>query len=324
MGRRQRERSARREPSDASASSGRTDDDALAAVRRAFGDPKAPEQIWQTPFDYDPEHLHRLAQLQPNDEPAGIDLLDYALDIQYETVQRNLFSFVFPFCLRAWRDELKGHSPHYGAFVEHFYPALVDGRIFESVLTAPQCAAVSSFIRAAILEEIDRQHALTFAGSRAAPYRWIGALTTYGMILPDIERLWSRWWSVETRGRAIGAVQYISSLVFGEDENPVFAPWTPEAGGGPPCLWAFAGHMYRHRWMETNIAFLADVLTPAKVLCVLELAIAQLASQPEHEVAIRVLAGAANREQVLRMRCEELPRILREVPDPNAHREWSL
>jgi hypothetical protein len=49
-------------------------------------------------------------------------------------------------------------------------------------------------------------------------------------------------------------------LVYPENENPVFAPWTPNGGGGPPCLWEFEGHLYSHRWLEPNVAFLNRVL----------------------------------------------------------------
>jgi hypothetical protein len=38
-------------------------------------------------------------------------------------------------------------------------------------------------------------------------YRWIQALTTCGVLLPDLERLWTAWWPLEAVGRAIAAVQ---------------------------------------------------------------------------------------------------------------------
>jgi len=113
----------------------------------------------------------------------------------------------------------------------------------------------------------------------------IGAVTTYGVLLPDIELLWTAWWSVSTVGRAISAMQYISCLMYPENENPVFAPWTPNAGGGPPCLWDFEGHLYSHRWLEPNVAFLKRVLNVPGVSQVLSRAAQRLVDQPEHEVA---------------------------------------
>src|SRR6266700_4537602 len=91
-------------------------------------------------------------------------------------------------------------------------------------------------MRQTILEEVDDQLGLDYQGSKARPYYWIGALTTYGVLLPDLNR--GHWTPV---GRALAAVQYISCLIYPENENPVFAPWTPNGGGGPPCLWGIRG-----------------------------------------------------------------------------------
>lgn len=120
-------------------------------------------------------------------------------------------------------------------------------------------------MRQSILEEIDEQRGLTYKGAAARPYRWLGALATYGVVLPDIELLWTAWWSLDTIGRATAAVQYASCLIYPENENPIFAPWTADAGGGPPCLWEFQGHLYTHRWLQPNVDFLKKALTPGAV-----------------------------------------------------------
>jgi hypothetical protein len=109
--------------------------------------------------------------------------------------------------LEAWRDELHG-TDGYGGFVGYFYLALGDKQVLDRYLTPAQRAAVSDFMQDSILEEIDAQRELNYKGKTARPYRWITALTTYGVLLPDVDRLWSAWWSVDTVGRAIGAVQY--------------------------------------------------------------------------------------------------------------------
>jgi hypothetical protein len=153
--------------------------------------------------------------------------------------------------------------------VEWFYPTLVDGRILDRVLTVTEAAAVSSFMRAGILEEIDEQQGLSFIGTDSRPYRWVRTLTTHGVLLPDIDRLWTAWWSLDTPGRATATIQYISCLVYGDEENPVFAPWTQLGGGGPPCLWEFEGHLYVHRWLAPNVAFLRSTLSAARVTEVL-------------------------------------------------------
>jgi hypothetical protein len=93
-----------------------------------------------------------------------------------------------------------------------------------------------------ILEEIDDQRGLAYQGSRARPHRWIRAVTTYGVLLPDVERLWSAWWSLDTIGRAMAAMQYISCLMYPENENPVFAAWTAN-DGGDNTIRAWLGHV---------------------------------------------------------------------------------
>jgi hypothetical protein len=143
---------------------------------------------------------------------------------------------VLPFCLESWRDDLRGTHSGYGGFVEHFYPVLANKQIFDLHLNRKQSAAVSDFMRESILEEIDDQRGLAYRGPGSRPYRWIGAFTTYGVLLPDIEDLWNSWWSLETVGRAIATVQYASCLMYLANENPVFAAWTPDGGGGPPML----------------------------------------------------------------------------------------
>lgn len=106
-----------------------------------------------------------------------------------------------------------------------------------------QTAAVSAFMRQSILDEIDEQRGLSYAGQGARPYRWIRALTTYGVLLPDIADLWASWWTLGTHGRAVAALPYVSALTYPDDANPIFAPWNRDTGGGPPCLWDVAGHL---------------------------------------------------------------------------------
>jgi hypothetical protein len=295
----------------------------LAQLRQALGRRSPPTEISQRPFDHDDAHLRRLAHLQPDEQPNPMDLVEYALDLQYEEVQRDLLLWMLPFCLRAWRDDLRGRDSRHGGFVEHLYPALVDGGILSRVLGEDQRAAVATFMREAILEEIDDQVDLSFSGMNARPYRWVYALTTYGVLLPDVEQLWTAWWAATTRGRAVAAVQYISCLAYGNDENPVFAPWTCKGGGGPPCLWQFAGHLYNHRWLEPNVRFLTPVLDAANVTEVLRRAVSRLAAEPEADAASRVLGGLAARMAVLARRCDELPRVLADAQQPGVLREWS-
>src|SRR6185369_9210613 len=137
-------------------------------------------------------------------------------------VQGDLFRYLFPFCLQAWGEDLRGRDDAYGAFRENFYPAVVRGGVFERLLSPPEVDAVSVYLRGGILEEIDEQRGLLHGGMGARPYRWIGALATYGVLLPDLGRLWKAWWAAQTVGRAVAVVQYISCLVYDAEDNPVF------------------------------------------------------------------------------------------------------
>jgi hypothetical protein len=157
----------------------------------------------------------------------------------------------------------------------------------------------------------------------APPYRWIRALTTYGVLLPNVDRVWTQWWSLDTIGRAISAVQYVSALMYPDDQNPIFAAWTPERGGGPPCLWEFEGHLYSHRWLAPNVDFLRRTLTVSAIDDVLEAAVARLAIELEREVAARVHAEMPSRIEMLAARCAELPTLLATTQQASTLLAWS-
>ncbi|MGB7600563.1 MAG: hypothetical protein WBM24_09680 [Candidatus Sulfotelmatobacter sp.] len=294
-------------------------------LREAFSSARAPLQITQDPYDGGPKHLRRLARLTAGDRAEASDLFLYAQSALYgSNLQTQLLAYVLPFCLEAWREDLLGTNGGYGGFVEHLYPLLANKRVFDLHLDPRQSAAVADFMRETILDEIDAQRGLTYRGSGARPYRWVTALTTYGVLLPDVEVLWNRWWSLDTVGKATAAVQYISCLMYPENENPVFAPWTPNEGGGPPSLWEFGGHLYSHKWLPTNVAFLMRALTPQGVAEVLTRAVSKLADDEAAPTALGIQEDIPFCMDILKSRCGELPRIL-ETRDDKARPlpEWT-
>jgi hypothetical protein len=107
--------------------------------------------------------------------------------------------------------------------------------------------------------------------------------------------------------------------MYRENENPVFAPWTPDGGGGPPCLWEFGGHLYEHRWLDPNVRFLRQTLNPQGVNGVLSRAVERLCGLPEHEVAAEVQSDIPLCAETLAARCAELPRLL--DPPARAHQQ---
>jgi len=296
--------------------------DAIIAFRHAYGKVAPPNKITQEAFERNDRHLRRLVRLKPAERAEPQDLWEYLHDMRNTEVETALLAYLLPFCLDLWHDDLRG-GDGYGGFVEHFYPTLADCGVFDKHLTPKQNAAVSEFMRQTILEEIDDQRGLAYQGSRIRPYRWVGALTSFGVLLPDVDKLWAAWWSLDTVGRAVAAVQYISCLMYAENENPVFAPWTPNGGGGPPCLWEFEGHLYTHRWLEPNVAFLKGIFNVAVVSEVLSRAVHRLAGQPEHEMAKLIQDDVPLLTDTLQARCAELPRLLETTQEPSRLLAWS-
>jgi hypothetical protein len=149
-----------------------------------------PKQITQQAFDSDPKHLKRLVRLHPGDKAEARDLWEYTQDLLYSgAIQDSLFTYLLPFCLEAWRNDLRGAHDGYGGFVEYFYPVLANKHVFDVHVTPTQTAAVSDFMCQSILEEIDDQRGLPYRGMATRPYQWVMALTTYGVILPDVDKL---------------------------------------------------------------------------------------------------------------------------------------
>lgn len=296
--------------------------DARTALRKLLGATRPPEKITQEPFEHNDRHLRRLVRLQAGDQPDGNDLFDYMEDLRYTEIQTSLFVYLLPICLEMWRNDVRGADTSNAGVVEHFYPVLADRHVFDVHLTPKQTAVVSDFMRQTILEAIDDQRGLAFQGSGARPYRWVGELTTYGVLLPDIERLWTEWWSLGTTGRAVAAIQYISCLMYPEKENPVFAPWTPNGGGGPPCLWEFEGHLYAHRWLDSNVAFLRRALSVHIVGDALARAVRQLASEPERSIAALVQEDFPLCEATVTGRCSDLPQLLETNQETGRIFEW--
>lgn len=93
--------------------------------------------------------------------------------------------------------------------------------------------------------------------------------------------------------------------MYPENENPVFAPWTGNRGGGPPCLWEFEGHLYTHRWLQPNVDFLKQNLGVSKVSNLIARATDVLRHEPEHAIAEEVLADLPLCKSTLESRCAD-------------------
>lgn len=269
--------------------------------------------ITQKPFDHDPDHYRRLCVFQ-GDSPEPCDLVNYALDMQYMDLQPDLLRHLMPLLLTVWRRDLfEGDKAGYGAFVEHFWPALLKGAALKQVLAKPEQDAITDYLRDSILDRLDVESLLHFSGMGASPYRWVETLVAYGVLFSDVERLWNEWWDMKTTGHAVAAFQYASALLYEGKKNPVFAPWTPEKGGGPPALWDCGCHMFDVGWTEANLLFLQRTLNVNYIEDRLRLALERIPSGTSKDTALRIVNDFPEQEALLALRIQELPKLLEDV-----------
>lgn len=277
-------------------------------LRKILKVERAPDNIWQQAFDHDWGHFDRLLNLVDN-EPNGVDLVDYCLDIRYEEIQPDLLRYLLPVCLEAWRVFLlDNQDSKYGAFVEHFYPALANRPILKEFLGKREYLAVITFISNVILERIAQEKQLHFRGSSHV-YKWFHAFCFFGMAFPSIEGIWNTWWSLKTPGQVIAAFQYASCLMYKDNQNPIFDPWTPDLGGGPPELWVTDGHVYDLGWKKENVDFIKSVLTVDYLKDKLNKASVQLQGE-SFQKSQKILADFDTQKEFLKERVSELPELL--------------
>lgn len=274
---------------------------------------KPPDKIWQESFDgigvvdYPLELCSLKGTASEND-----DLCDYARVIQHLKLQPDLLHYLLPVCLNAWRIDLfsEERDSIYGGFVEHFSTALATRSDLKTILGSTEYQAVMEFMCDSILDRIDREEELSFSGYStlsASPYRWFHAIGTFAVVFPNLNRLWSTWWSMETAGHAIGALQCISCLMYEEDNNPIFSPWTRDQGGGPPSLFGTEGFIYDQGWKIENISFLKSLLSTDYIYEALKKAASVLEVNPEKAVPNKMIHDFSIQEKTLASRIRQLP-----------------
>jgi hypothetical protein len=90
------------------------------SLHRALQATAPPDKITQEAFEHDNKHVRRLAHLKPGERAEAEDLWNYAQDLLHSEIQSSLLAYLLPFCLDAWRDDLKGNYG-YGGFIEHLW-----------------------------------------------------------------------------------------------------------------------------------------------------------------------------------------------------------
>ena len=274
----------------------------LSQVIQVLGQPSPPKQITQQPFDYDSSHYRRLCQVN-GAAPTLSDLSCYVDDMRFMPLQPDLLRYLLPQCLKMWQEDLlSGSRTGCGGTVEAFWAALSPhppktAFLLEEELTAKEYGSVMRFMRDTLLTRMSQETQLYFAGSNSSPYQWFYALGSFSNVFPALDSLWNEWWQLNTLGHAVCVLQYFSCLMYPSDKNPVFAPWTPDSGGGPPELSENDALVSEAGWRRENIAFLAETLTLNAVYVKLQAA-----------AAICTPFGAGLPERILAdwPRCQEL------------------
>jgi hypothetical protein len=94
--------------------------------------------------------------------------------------------------------------------------------------------------------------------------------------------------------------------MYPDADNPMFAPRTPQQGGGPPLPWESRGFDFDECWLPVNVDFLRTTLTPEYARQSLLTACARLEGKDDSGNAQRMLADFDKARPRLELRIEEL------------------
>lgn len=273
--------------------------------RGIFGDPLPPKHVWEREFDYNDAALQELSKKDWKRIDAGDLTRSYILNLVYvEPLQPELFQYLFPICLASWSESLMDSvEPAWG---DDFYRALKRPYLFESMMTTAQGEAVKAFIIESMLARFDRERGFIYEASRTPAYAWLRALNDLGGSVPILEKLWTRWWEIDSPGKAVSALMYVSGLIYTEGENPIFDRWTPERGGGGPYL----SEMWLDGCLPQNKEFLHNYLTLDRVLKIASSAAENLTHEPEAALARRISTDAQTRKEIIEIQIDDLIRAL--------------
>jgi hypothetical protein len=280
-----------------------------AELWQAFGAPPRPAVITQEPFDYDSSHYARLCDaVERGRLPEPQSVYEYCEDLLYCPVQPELLLFLWPSVLKVWAANLSGTTSMYAAEAERFWmPWARHGETLFALLGPERTAAFERYVRGQLLASIDRATRLRLPGRRPdAAYQPLFEINSYAKVFPYLERLWLPWWQAGTTGRAIYAVSYISSLMYEQNKNPVFDPWTPERGGGPPSLWEDSMLVCEAVWRPENLDLLRAQLQPGQLLATLERCAAMMAEPADRQLAERIHADFPAQRWLVELRQEQL------------------
>jgi hypothetical protein len=284
-------------------------------ARAIFGNADPPSHVWEQQFDYMDDDLRRIAATPYRDIDRD-DLWYYFHDLSYVELQPELFRYLFPVCLMEWHETLmrnegcsKGDSD--------FHRGMRNGSVFEKMLTPAQKHGVVEFFRDCFLQRLDAEPVVVELDSNMTrhPFGWICRFNSLGSVIPNIEELWSPWWRIDTRGRAIAVLKYCSGLIYFEGENKLFGFQAPHYRGYfGPQLWETDSPIYGDRWFAVNVEFLRATLSVEYIFQKIEQATVRLRDTPEYELGRLMMNDAARNHELLESRIAELPNLLAKEP----------
>ncbi|WP_298861837.1 hypothetical protein [uncultured Gimesia sp.] len=268
-------------------------------VRAIFDYPEPPENVWQRQFDGFDEELQELARTS-YEQIDFSDMWYYHHDLAYVKLQPELFAYLFPVCLMDWHQTLQNNEPCSHGDSEFHY-GISNGNVFENMLTPKQLTEVTLFFRDSFLERLDSEREIPQLQKGFPSLGWLGRFNSLGVIVPNIEPIWNAWWTVKTPGRAITAIQYCSSLMYFEGENPLFE----ECHGTGLCL-CENDSLFDAFWSDKNIQFLSATLTVDFVNQKVADAIARLRKESNLKYAQQLEDDLPERQEVIALQIDDL------------------
>jgi hypothetical protein len=277
-------------------------------ARGIFGNSASPRSVWERQFDFFDDELRRLCSTPWREIDFG-DLWYYYHDLAFTQLQPEVFAYLFPVCLMAWHDTLmRNVSCALGDAEFHF--GVHQGRVFEKMMTLGQRTAVFEFFKDSFLARLDQERGFVYRASNTPAYGWMCRFNSLGIVMPRIDLLWDSWWAIETPGRAVAAIEYLSGLIYPTGQNPLFPAWNAQDGGGDPPMFGHDSSIADSGWMDENTSFLRDVLTPGFVVEMLRRAVRSLATEAEYQLARQLEDDLPNRLNVVEARVTQLPALL--------------
>jgi len=232
--------------------------------RHIFGDEPPVLCVWETEFDYADAELKALAAKEWQQISERDLSAYYVLNLVYnEPMQIELFRYLFP--------------------------------LWQEMMNASQRQQVRQFLLDTALQRMDNERGFNNV------LCWLAVFNTLGGAAPLIRSLWSRWWALDTPGKAVCAIQYAAHLIYPIEANPL---WSQE--------WIGWGHPLGHKdgWSSDNRAFLRQMLTPEMIVAGVQAAAEILRGEPEGAMAARIAQDAYEAMDILTIQIEDLLRDL--------------